>query len=340
MIRTRLAQATGLVAAAASGLLMAAAVGSAGTGSQPTTTTLGSTTGSPSQNICVAGINCTYVPFLGVSNPGLQVPFDGTVTSFSVNSGSLGAIVMLRVLRPAGAGQFTGAGTSPPETLNTGGNTFAVSLPVKAGDVLALDNSTSALMFDSSSTSPITAYYELPSLADGQTAAPNHNQTGYRLLLSATVQAAAATTTSTTSTGPPPVLPVVSNVSQKHRTWREGSKLARITAARKPPIGTVFSFAVNVPARVTLAFIQQVPGRRVHGKCVGGSHKGHPVCKRPVQRGSLSFSGHVGTNSVSFDGRVSRTVKLPVGSYALVINATNTAGASRPKSLSFTIAKP
>src|SRR5437660_10980639 len=137
-----------LVAAAAGGGL-AIGVGSAGAnGAAPTTTTLGSTTGTPNQNICSAGFDCTYVPFASAANPGLEVPLNGSVTSFSVNSGSGGppATVELRVLRPAGNGKFTGAGTSPMEPLSTGGNTYSVSLPVQAGDVLALDNSTSALL--------------------------------------------------------------------------------------------------------------------------------------------------------------------------------------------------
>ncbi len=301
------------------------------------TVTLGSTTGTPSQNICVGGINCTYVPFVGVSNPELQVPFDGTVTSFSVNSGSLSAIVSLRVLRPAGSGKFTGVGTSQPETLATGPNTFVVSLPVKAGDVLALDNATSALMFDTSTATAISAYYELPALADGQTAAPNNNQTGYRLLLSATVQAAGTTTTSTTRTTGPPV---VSHVAETHRTWREGTKLPKFTRGRKRPISTTFSFALNESAHVTFVFEQQLTGRRVNGKCVATSHHRHPACKRSVLRGRLAFTGHTGTNSVFFDGRVSRTVKLPLGSYSTVITATNTAGAAGAKALRFAIVKP
>lgn len=150
------------------------------------TVTLGSTSGTPNYNICFSGIRCTYVPFSSVSNPGLQVPFDGTVTSFSVNSGSSGNLVELRVLSPASGGQYTGAGTSPAETLNGGLSTFTASLPVKAGDVLGLDNDSSALMFDNSSTTALTAYY-MPALADGQTGAPTNNQMGYRLLLSAVV---------------------------------------------------------------------------------------------------------------------------------------------------------
>src|SRR5436190_16109920 len=135
-----------LLVAALAGAAVAIAVGTAG--AQTQTTTLGSTTGTPSANLCVASINCTYVPFTNVSVPELQVPFDGTVTSFSVTAGSSGGAVQLRVLRPAGGGQFTGAGTSPSQTLATGTNTFAVSLPVRAGDVLGLDNASSALMFD------------------------------------------------------------------------------------------------------------------------------------------------------------------------------------------------
>jgi hypothetical protein len=144
-----------VLVAAVAGLAVALATTTARGAGQ--TVTLGSTSGSPSANICVGGIKCTYVPFTGVSNPGLQVPFDGTVTSFSVNAGSAGGSVGLRVLRPAAPGQYTGAGTSPPKTLGLGVSTFAVSLPVKAGDLLGLDNESSALMFDKSSASPITA---------------------------------------------------------------------------------------------------------------------------------------------------------------------------------------
>ena len=152
------------------------------------TVTVGSTSGMPTQNLCGSSVDCTYVPFTGsLSSPDLEVPFDGTVTAFSVNAGSAGGTVELRVLQPDGGGQFTAAGTSSPETLSTGVNTFSVSVPVKNGDVLGLENSTSALMFDTSEKDPIAAYYD-PSLTDGSTAAPNSEQSGYRLLLSATVQ--------------------------------------------------------------------------------------------------------------------------------------------------------
>ena len=190
------------LAASAAGVALAVAVGSAGASSTAVvSTTLGSATGTPSQNVCSAGINCTYVPFSWAASPTLQVPVDGKVTSFAVNSGSATGSVQLRVLRPAANGQFTGAGTSPAESLAGGPQTFTVSLPVHAGDVLALDNSTSALLFDTSSANPVfSAYYELPSLADGSTAAPNNNKPGYRLLLSAVVTGTTPTPTTTGGT--------------------------------------------------------------------------------------------------------------------------------------------
>lgn len=162
--------------AAIAGIGLAIAIGGGGAGAATQTVTLGDSSGAPSQNLCPASINCTYVPFSNSSAPELAVPFDGTLTSFRVNAGSTGGAVELRVLRPAGGGQYTGVGTSPAKTItNTGGQTFTVSLQVKAGDVLGLDNSTSALMFDTSDPTPVTYYYELPSLADGSTAAPNRS---------------------------------------------------------------------------------------------------------------------------------------------------------------------
>jgi hypothetical protein len=77
-----------LVAAGVAGLVAAVAVATAS--SPPQTVTLGSTSSTASSNVasCPSGITCTFVPFSGASTPELQVPFDGTVTSFSINSGT------------------------------------------------------------------------------------------------------------------------------------------------------------------------------------------------------------------------------------------------------------
>ena len=172
-----------MLAAASGGAALAV---SAASGSSPQIVTLGNASGEPNSNIC-SGIDCTYVPYAGASDPELQVPFDGIVTSFSVNAGSTGGQVELRVLRPAAGEQFTAVGTSPAETLSvTGINTFSVSLPVEQGDVLALDNESSALVFEASTGAASTHYFD-PGLAEGATKTPSADAPD-RLLLSAEVQ--------------------------------------------------------------------------------------------------------------------------------------------------------
>ena len=137
------------------------------------------------------------------------------------------------------------------------------------------------------------------------------------------------------------LVPTVANPAQSNSTWSEGNKLATFSR-KKTRIGTTFSFILNEQARVSFAFTQQVGGRKVKGKCVAQTKKNrhNPSCKRTVTRGTLSFTGHIGRNMVSFQGRISASKKLPLGRYKLVIIATNAAGQrSSPKSLSFTIVK-
>lgn len=150
------------------------------------TVTLGSTAANGSlTNLCVAGVECTYLPFNNVYSPGLVVPFDGTITSFSVNSGSGAGAVKLRVIRPASGGRFTGAGTSTAAPLSIGVQTYTTNLPVRTGDLLGIENDSSALLFDTGTLTTFTAYYQLPALGDGASAAPNYIGKDRRLLLSA-----------------------------------------------------------------------------------------------------------------------------------------------------------
>jgi hypothetical protein len=72
----------------------------------------------------------------------LIAPGGGTITSWEVRSGDLNAKYALRVIRPNG-GEFTAAGTSATQTVPDSEDKvrgpFAVSLPVKSGDRIALD---------------------------------------------------------------------------------------------------------------------------------------------------------------------------------------------------------
>jgi hypothetical protein len=59
-----------------------------------------------------------------------------------------------------------------------------------------------------------------------------------------------------------------------------------------------------------------------------------------VTQGTLTFTGRSGLNKVAFQGRFSRSKKLPLGAYTLQITALNSAGRrSTARTLSFTIVK-
>jgi hypothetical protein len=136
-----------------------------------------------------------------------------------------------------------------------------------------------------------------------------------------------STFTTPAATKTPP--PLVTEVKQSHNIWREGGRLAQETRHRKrPPLGTTFSFSLNEQATVTLSFTQRINGRKVKGKCVRQTKKllRRPACKRSVTQGTLSFTGHAGTNDVAFQGRITRSKKLKPGSYTLVITAANGGG--------------
>lgn len=143
----------------------------------------------------------------------------------------------------------------------------------------------------------------------------------------------------------PPTPPNITNVKQSHSKWREGRALASISRHRKKkraPIGTTISFTLSGPASVSLTFTQQVNGREVKGKCVAqtkGNKRKHR-CTRAVNAGTLTLSGHTGADQVAFQGSISASKKLPVGSYTVTVVAKNAAGlSSAPAKLSFTIVK-
>ena len=173
----RLRTLTALAAAAASLAAAPAALAQ--------TSTVGSTNGTPTMNICVLGFNCTYINF-SAGKPTDVVKRTGTVTSWSLNAGSQGGQVRLRVLRPAAGGNFKAIRSSVLRTVSTTGlNTFPAHLAVKKGDVLALSNDSSGIYMAQSPTSTIR-YFSNP-FSEGSTGQPNSTATQLHLLLSAQI---------------------------------------------------------------------------------------------------------------------------------------------------------
>jgi len=135
--------------------------------------------------------------------------------------------------------------------------------------------------------------------------------------------------------------PKVGSVNESHRIWREGTKPVRV-GKKGPPVGTTFVFTLTQQARVSLAFMQQIAGRKREGECVAETETNRTkgACRRSVARGTLSFIGHAGRNKVSLQGRISRSKMLKQGNYTLIITAANASGKSTsPQPLAFTIVK-
>jgi PKD domain len=155
--------------------------------------------------------------------------------------------------------------------------------------------------------------------------------------------APAAGTTNPAGTQPSPATLTLTDLSQKHRKWREGTTKAPPTRTQKKPspVGTNFAFTLNETATVTLAFTQTAAGRRVLGKCQPAArHNGeNHRCRRTVNRGTLTDTATAGRHRLAFQGRVT-SGRLPLGAYTVTLTATNVSGQrSRPHALRFTIVR-
>lgn len=159
-----------LAAAVVLTMLLMASVAQAAlvTVGSPLTATFGSvmTGGNPGQNLTFANVT--------LPEPGANVtsPVFGTVVNWRI-SGAIGGPFYLRVLHPAGGGQYTGAGRSGPGApSNMGLQSFQANLPIQAGDLIGLDDTTDTDFIGTANTGATFAAW-FPALADGSTRSPN-----------------------------------------------------------------------------------------------------------------------------------------------------------------------
>lgn len=126
----------------------------------------------------------------------ITAPTDGVVVRWRVRSASAG-VVKLRILRPAGSGKFSGAGTSDQLTLSgvSGAGQdrsyFAnTRLPVVQGDYIGLDRErrVGALYAQRSGNAFDLIQFDVP-LPDGEAEGPDGSYEGAELLLNADVEA-------------------------------------------------------------------------------------------------------------------------------------------------------
>jgi hypothetical protein len=148
---------------------------------------VGNSGGTPTANVCLLSFECTYVNYKH-GRPADVVKHSGTLADWSLNAGSVGGQVVLRVLRPTGHGKLKFVRSSSLETVSsTGENTFAANINVKAGDVLGLTNDTSGIFMASAPTGTCVRYFDA-SVSDGTTGKPNQATPQLHLLLSADVK--------------------------------------------------------------------------------------------------------------------------------------------------------
>jgi outer membrane protein assembly factor BamB len=135
--------------------------------------------------------------------------------------------------------------------------------------------------------------------------------------------------------------PIVLWLRQAHALWREGDRTPRIgRASKRPPVGTEFTFALNERAMVTLRFTWDATGHHLgHACAAGGTANGRGLRCRGTTEWSLSLIARPGSHAIVFQGRMGRTLRLPLGRYTLTVIARNAAGASPPRTLSFRIVR-
>ena len=121
--------------------------------------------------------------------------------------------------------------------------------------------------------------------------------------------------------------PVITRVRVSRRRWRRGPGLPAEVSAR---VGTRISWRLSEAARTTLTFQRARPGRRVGGRCrpATRARRARPRCKRFVRvRPALRVpNADTGSNAIRFQGRLTRRKRLGLGTYRVLVGATDAAG--------------
>jgi Big-like domain-containing protein len=129
----------------------------------------------------------------------------------------------------------------------------------------------------------------------------------------------------------------VSRIKLSAKRFRRGPGLPSISKVR---VGTTISFNLDTAANVTLSFQQKTVGRRAGSRCVKLTprNRGKRACSRFVTKGSTrSMLGKVGLNRVRFQGRLTRSKRLALGTYRVVVKTSNAAGRTQRNGPTFTI---
>jgi hypothetical protein len=130
-----------------------------------------------------------------LANGLVAVPFDGFVFRWRLVLSTSGGshLYKLRIIRPAGGGMYTGAGTGPPQQATSAGLnllTLPEPMPVKAGDLIGFDCEAMAPIARASgvATGSTYTFFSGPTLADnGMPRTPTNSAPNLEMLVNADV---------------------------------------------------------------------------------------------------------------------------------------------------------
>lgn len=136
--------------------------------------------------------------------------------------------------------------------------------------------------------------------------------------------------------------PDVANLRESAKIWRAGrtrATISSVTATKKPPVGTAFSFNLNEAATVTLQFTEHASGRKVGRRCVAPTAKNRRArhCTRTITIGAIALVARAGANRVRFEGVISKHRKLKPGTYTVLVSASASGVRSLTRALHFTV---
>lgn len=184
-------------------LLATAVLGTLSSTAMAATTIIGPPTLSSSGLFVACSSTCVTktVALISATDPTtvVAIPANGTITGWRVRA-SLGvdATIHLRVIRPAGSGQFRGVETSDAATVIDGTVENGTSLPVKAGDLIGVDldaSGPSGVGVEMQADLGTQAIWDSPGLGDGITSPPSTVGNNGLPMLNATLEFGGATTT-------------------------------------------------------------------------------------------------------------------------------------------------
>jgi hypothetical protein len=157
-----------------------------------TTVTVGSVLPPTFKSTPFEGVRTQFNTTLPEAGANLASPVNGAIVRWKVQ-GAVGGPFTLRVLHPNGTGAFTATGTSQPVKPNgTGIETFQTQLPIRSGDLIAVDSSnpTDEIGVADASGAGYGIFSAPP--FEGATLAPSQTKAGQEIELAAEVQPAPA----------------------------------------------------------------------------------------------------------------------------------------------------